>query len=91
MKIAVKINIDNKKFANGPANIIEALCHFGLESKVFFNCSSFNWLEISGSISISLFVIIDTYPPRGIADKANSVPCLSYFLYMTGPMPTENL
>ena len=80
MKIVVNINIDNKKFASGPANIINALCHFGLESKVFFICSSVSCWDISGSNSINLFVIIDTYPPSGIADSANSVPCLSYFL-----------
>ena len=79
-KIAVNIKIDKRKLANGPANIIEALCHFGFESNVFFNCSSLSWFDISGSSSINLFVIIETYPPRGIADKANSVPCLSSFL-----------
>ena len=76
----VNIKIDKRKLANGPANIIEALCHFGFESNVFFNCSSVSWFDISGSSSINLFVIIETYPPRGIADRANSVPCLSSFL-----------
>ena len=58
--MAVKINIESKKFAKGPANIIDALCHLGLESKVFFNCSVDKPLTDSGSSSINLFVIIDT-------------------------------
>ena len=55
-----KIKIDNKKFARGPANIISALCHLGLESKVFLICSSVNCSFTSGSCSISLFVIMET-------------------------------
>ena len=54
------MNIDNRKFARGPANIIDALCHLGFESKVFFSCSSVKSFTDSGSISMSLFVIIDT-------------------------------
>ena len=59
-KIVVKINIESRKFANGPANIIDALCHLGFESKVFFNCSADKPFTDSGSSSINLFVIIDT-------------------------------
>jgi regulator of sigma E protease len=38
-KIIEKIKIESKKLARGPANIINALCHFGFESKVFCICS----------------------------------------------------
>ena len=54
------MNIDNKKFAKGPANIIDALCHFGFESNVFLSCSWVKPFTDSGSTSISLFVIIET-------------------------------
>ena len=38
-KIIEKIKIESKKLARGPANIINALCYFGFESKVFCICS----------------------------------------------------
>ena len=76
-KIIEKIKIERRKLARGPANIMEALCHLGFESKVFFICSSERVFLISGSTSINLLVIIETYPPNGSSDRANSVPCLS--------------
>jgi hypothetical protein len=63
--IKENIKIDKRKFARGPANIIKALCHFGFESKVFLICSDVSCSFISGSSSINLLVIIETYPPRG--------------------------
>ena len=90
-KIKEKIKIDNKTFASGPANKIRALSQLDLESKVFLICSSVKCSFSSGSCSINLFVIMETYPPSGSADIANSVPCLSSRLYITGPIPIENL
>ena len=89
-KIRENIKIDRRKFAKGPANIIKALCHLGFESKVFLIWSDVNCSFTSGSNSISLLVIIETYPPKGNADKANSDPYLSTLLYITGPIPIEN-
>ena len=80
MNIKQNTKIDRMKLASGPAIIMAARCHFGFESNVFLSCSLVSCSLISGSTSISLFVIIDTYPPKGRADKANSVPCLSFLL-----------
>ena len=87
----VKITTAKMKFASGPANITSALCHFGLVSNKLSNCSLVNFDLSSGSISKAFFERYETYPPKGNAEIANSVPFLSFLEKITGPIPTENL
>ena len=59
-KIKLNIKIAKTKLANGPPNIINALCHFGFDSNVFFSWSSVNSLFVSGSAKNIFSEIIET-------------------------------
>ena len=49
-----KTRIAKIKFATGPASIISARCHLGLDSKVFASCSLLNPSKIDSSSAIAL-------------------------------------
>ena len=66
----------------GPAATIAARDPTGLSLKARCSCPS----GPPGSGSSSIL----TYPPKGIAETAHSVPCLSTLLKSTLPKPTEN-
>ena len=82
-----KTNIENIKFASGPANTVENLPIRG---------ASLNSAELEWSKLASTFVFIEarlsspenlTNPPRGIIANCHSVPFLSLKDNMLGPNP----